>query len=152
MGYTHYWKNVKFSDSGFKSYKDMVALLIKNLPKSVQVENDLNPELPMVGTFVRFNGVGELSHETFLIQQENSDFEFCKTNRKPYDLLVCGSLILASLFADSGEISSDGIGEPYCDSEWKDAWAFVCKVVEFASVDPARTLRLFRVPSQAMIA
>jgi hypothetical protein len=43
---------------------------------------------------VCFNGVGDLAHETFVIEKKGSD-DFCKTARKPYDLLVVACLIAA---------------------------------------------------------
>jgi len=52
-----------------------------------------------------------LSHETFNIQRkvETREFEFCKTARKPYDLMVCICLILLKwYFKDKVSISSDG--------------------------------------------
>lgn len=98
----------------------------------------------MVGAVIRFNGVGELSHETFLIERFSREFEFCKTNRKPYDLAVCGVLILISLYADGGEISSDGLGETYTDSEWKDAWNHVATVIPAVNQNLEETFKLFR--------
>lgn len=129
--------------------KEMGKAVLKSLPASIQIEHDGgDPLFPMIEHEIRFNGVGELSHETFLLMIENPSFEFCKTARKPYDLPVCCMLILASLFADSGEISSDGIGESYCDQEWRDAWKHLSEVVEFITVDPEHTLKLF--PSYAL--
>ena len=98
----------------------------------------------MDGVSIRFNGVGELSHETFMVDRIYRDFEFCKTNRKPYDLAVCSVLILVSLYADGGEISSDGLGDTYTDSEWKDAWEFVSTAIPEVTADLEDTFKLFR--------
>ncbi len=56
---------------------------------------------------VVFNGVGENSHETFYIEKKDIDLNFCKTARKPYDLLVCACLIAAADILNY-TISSDG--------------------------------------------
>ena len=147
MGYTSYWKKLKFSESGWKGLCDMAGCLLRSLPENVKVENDYDPESPMIdmeGGKIRFNGVGDLSHETFLLERKSRDFEFCKTNRKPYDLAVCGVLILTSLYADGGEISSDGLGETYTDSEWKDAWKHLSSVVPSVAVNLEETFKLFR--------
>ena len=93
---------------------------------------------------IRFNGVGDLAHETFMVDRVSREFEFCKTNRKPYDLAVCGVLILVSLYAEGGEISSDGLGETYTDSEWKDAWEFVSGTIPEVTANLEETFKLFR--------
>ena len=64
-----------------------------------------------------------LSHETFNIQRkvETREFEFCKTARKPYDLMVCICLILLKWhFKDKVSISSDGDME-----DWQPAFDFI---------------------------
>ena len=43
-----------------------------------------------------FNGIGDLSHETFALNVGENEWNFCKTARKPYDLAVC--MILLSLY------------------------------------------------------
>ncbi|WP_166256098.1 hypothetical protein [Marinobacter salicampi] len=64
-----------------------------------------------------FDGVEDLGHETFLMTNLGPEEDralspcmwFCKTGRKPYDLLVCGLLILVNDIApDLLAIRSDG--------------------------------------------
>ena len=60
-----------------------------------------------------FNGAERigLDHETFVLQRFNKEplGNFCKTARKPYDLLVCATLILADHYAPQClDIGSDG--------------------------------------------
>jgi len=69
-----------------------------------------------------------LSHETFRLdrtyhpeswerpEKEGGYGQFCKTARKPYDLLVCGVLILLKYYFPKSEVSSDGNYE-----DWKAA-------------------------------
>ena len=103
------------------------------------------PHVLMVGgVAIRFNGAGDLAHETFMVDRFSREFEFCKTNRKPYDLAVCSVLILVSLYAEGGEISSDGLGETYTDSEWKDAWEFVSGTIPEVTANLEETFKLFR--------
>ena len=62
---------------------------------------------------VRFNGLGEDAHETFVVRREHTGFKFCKTQRKPYDVVVTACLIcLQSCLRDDVQVSSDG--------EWED--------------------------------
>ena len=144
MGYTHYFSKLKFSKSGWKALCDSTSCLLRSLPEKVKVKNDNGTDDPMVGAVIRFNGVGFLKHETFLIKRTSREFEFCKTNRKPYDLAVCSVLILVSLYAEGGEISSDGLGETYTDSEWKDAWEFVSGTIPEVTANLEETFKLFR--------
>jgi hypothetical protein len=66
---------------------------------------------------VRFNGKGELNHETFAITSTDgiNEGQFCKTNRKPYDLLVVACLIAAWKLLDyrfgSDAFCQDGTSE-----------------------------------------
>jgi hypothetical protein len=64
-----------------------------------------------------FEGKGELGHEPFLLTSADVETDqefspcigFCKTARKPYDMLVCATLILVNNIApDLLDIRSDG--------------------------------------------
>lgn len=68
---------------------------------------------------IHFNGDGEDGHETFILARE-ANSEVCKTERKPYDLLVQAVLIVAQKHTSKVEVSSDGH-----DFEWSDALGFV---------------------------
>lgn len=84
----------------------------------VFTENADDPDILAVDEVIQFNGdeSKDLSHEDFyLIRKEKKGHKFsgtltfCKTNRKPYDLLVCATLILVHTYApNSRDISSDG--------------------------------------------
>jgi len=63
------------------------------------------------------NGFGDdLGHETFILQRKSDDNEFCKTDRKPYDVVVAAILIIAHTMGLA--VSSDGWLE---EEEWADA-------------------------------
>ena len=58
---------------------------------------------------IRFNGIGDDSHETFALGKGYNGFKFTKTARKPYDRHVLACLILAKkYFGDAIKVSSDG--------------------------------------------
>ena len=64
-----------------------------------------------------------LGHETFEIQRrvKKKEFNYCKTARKPYDLMVCACLILLKwYFKDKVSISSDGGMR-----DWQPAFDFI---------------------------
>jgi len=73
---------------------------------------------------IRFNGIDEDGHETFMLLKndtprewaEDKDvvFNFCKTAEKPYDVYVTGVLFLAMQHLTTDiQVSSDG---------WVDDW------------------------------
>ena len=113
MGYTHYWRQGQdFNQEGWAAICDATHKLIVALPATVKiaVEYDEPEGLPVVdGSEIRFNGIGDLGHETFLLERAARGFQFCKTARKPYDVLVCAVLMVAGTVApDALSISSDG--------------------------------------------
>jgi hypothetical protein len=127
MGFTHYYyhKN-KLDKVTFGKFAKDVAKIIEASKVKVQYECD-DDSAPITNmSQVRFNGVGEAGHETFVINRVASKealefqrdydtkpdkmlFNFCKTARKPYDELVVASLILFKLyFRGDVKLGSDG--------------------------------------------
>lgn len=125
MGYTHYWETAKKIDKkNWKVLMGAVNILFKGCEKTIQKEYTDTSEAEVNIDRIRFNGIGEDGHETFLLSREgrvsewareerkNSStpcFGFCKTARKPYDEYVTAVLILAKLYlGDQIKLSSDG--------------------------------------------
>lgn len=116
MGYTHYWENVA------KVIPDEALVIIREIVEEahadgvIQLEHD-RTGVPIVSErLIRFNGVGELGHETFRFDvdddyrtERGSHFAFCKTNQKPYDTVVMKVLIVLKwALKDYVSIRSDG--------------------------------------------
>lgn len=108
MGYTHYWK--KFSETDADTFNEWAALTLKaatlsGIPFKVEMgENDL-----------MLNGIEDDSAEDFYMETGVMKFEFCKTYRRPYDVIVVASLVIAAhLFGPDFVVSSDGEEE-----DWK---------------------------------
>lgn len=95
-----------------------------------------------------FNGFEDDSHETFFLPMgfvdetaENKpiprfvcEFNFCKTNRKPYDFVVCAVLLVVKMIApECYEIKSDGD-----DDDWLPSWNWV--VSELKNMPDASSL------------
>ena len=92
-------------------------------------EFDVQKPPEVSNEMIRFNGVADEGHETFILfkkkpkGQDGGDgqsryFYFCKTARKPYDLAVCLVLLsLANHATKSMKITSDGDW----DGDWTDA-------------------------------
>lgn len=79
---------------------------------------------------VWFNGdeKRELSSETFWTTPDLTGIQWCKTNRKPYDLLVCAVLIAAHNILGY-EVTSNGNLE-----DWKPAIEFYSDVLLLNSI------------------
>jgi len=104
VGYTRYWtiKN-ELDDSKFIEFKDICSRIIELL--NIPLDNII---IDTRNHFVRFNGVGDNAHETFVFSK-NIGFNFCKTQRKPYDAVVCACLATAiEIFGSNINVSSDG--------------------------------------------
>jgi hypothetical protein len=86
-------------------------------PAELREEYDLPDSPPIFNEdMIRFNGHKEYGNETFLIDWNNlTNFDFCKTAKKPYDFWVASTLLMiASELPDSFTISSDGN-----ENEWE---------------------------------
>lgn len=64
---------------------------------------------------IGFNGIEENGYETFLVHNSddqggysNKGFTFCKTARKPYDIVVCEVCLVLNAFCHHFDLSSDG--------------------------------------------
>jgi hypothetical protein len=126
MGYTHYWQH----GHDFKSeqWADVARFAADAIAKSgVVITGWDGSNGPLINADeISFNGQGEDGHETFritrlkreLMDYEADDkadpdaprFDFCKTARKPYDVVVVAILLYihALTGTDVMEISSDG--------------------------------------------
>ena len=90
MGYTHYWSNKEVINS--EKWRNICAFAHKTISESgipLLFESDEPGTKPDINeAYIRFNGVDDDGHETFLLKREITDFDFCKTARKPYDQVV----------------------------------------------------------------
>jgi hypothetical protein len=132
MGYTHYWEHEELSADVFAEFskKAKQLALASNIPLADYMgEKGTRPMFR--AEHIVLNGVGENSHESFVLGREGTLFTFCKTARKPYDTLVTAILCLAEGLFPNGtwDISSDGGAE-----EWKEG-------LELAkTIDPGATI------------
>ena len=83
-------------------------------------EPEKDPEF--TAELIRFNGKSGEGHETFLLTADPSDFNFCKTAQKPYDIVVVAILCLLA-HRTNVEVSSDG-----GISDWTDGLALAQRV------------------------
>jgi len=117
MGYTHYFEvTTKVSDEQWNTLTDAVKRIIaaateENIELAFEYDNP--SRLPCVdNNTIRFNGVGDEGHETFIIARDQG-WEFCKTAQKPYDRVVVAVLTVAAEVIGL-KVTSDGNA-----SEWQ---------------------------------
>ena len=109
MGYTHYWRQLRdFTDTEWQELTRLAKLITADGQGILSNEYDEKNSKPTIDNEqIRFNGIGDNGHETFIItkkkrakreyeEQEAYDkkgaFEFCKTAHKPYDKYVVAVL------------------------------------------------------------
>lgn len=130
MAYEHYWRRPReFPEELFLKFVDDVRRLVARLPdQSRAYRKYAHCELRVAGSLgtgkprlefdcVSFNGCGKrLSHDTFCIERVVTGLRpwkglyalSCATARKPYDLLVCASLIALKQRFPTVRVLSDG--------------------------------------------
>ena len=122
--YTHYWRRSKDEDISlpvWSTIREKITRIIQSTKIPIE-------DVEITDEHIRFNGVGEDGHETFLFTRNcNEEFDFCKTARKPYDLLVQLCLLTIKEEAPFIKVTSDGEwinfnDNTYCDG-WQDALA-----------------------------
>lgn len=107
MGYTHYWSARRdFSDQEWTSLVSVARILFKE-HSLASFDGTGDPEVNT--SEIAFNGCEDESHESVNLSRYATDFEFCKTARKPYDQSVVAILEAASIIAPAVfEYKSDG--------------------------------------------
>jgi hypothetical protein len=151
MGYTHYWTFRKpagipaaeLEKNYQQAVKDCVKVIKeyqKNALGSDRLSGYSAHTKPGQYGGVNVNGKQDNAHEPFTLPEHFSDnfklyvndgsagmsgaFNFCKTARKPYDMVVVACLsILKYRLGDAVDVSSDGTIE-----DWSEGvlWARVC--------------------------
>lgn len=100
MGYTHYIKPKRaYKEDRSELVRDIEAVYAQALVAGIELaeEYDIPDNQPVVtNKEIRFNGVGDIGHETFHVDMDtdNDGFLFCKTARKPYDAVVVAVMVL----------------------------------------------------------
>ncbi len=105
MGYSHYFETRNVNPEEWSAFlKDFQKIL----PEFIDLLDVIDDQkLDFDEVYVFFNGIEDDAHETFVLEKNAQGF--CKTGRKPYDLAVCSTLIVAKKhFGEKMDVSSDG--------------------------------------------
>lgn len=152
MAYEHYWRRPRvFCEELFWKFVDDVRQLVARLPDQSRAHRKYaRCELRVAGPLgtgkprlefdqVSFNGHGRrLSHDTFCIERVVTGLKpwkglyalSCATDRKPYDLLVCASLIALKARFPTVRVLSDG-----GPKEWAEAVKLYERAIGPAPID-----------------
>lgn len=129
MGYTHYFQQKKpVNDEQWAAFQHDAEILLNYIKKETDIVLESNDDNGILINDQRVNLNGDsscdLDHETFYLEKDYRDFNFCKTARKPYDLVVCALLLLAHKhMPQHHDIGSDG-----SLAEWKEAMRLNAKL------------------------
>ena len=128
MGYTQYWNTIKrTNESGYKKALIEIRKVLE-LKKDILAGSDGTGD-PDFKTDIYINGKHDDSHETFFLpdtlkQIKKSDF--CKTNRKPYDVVVVACLaILKKHLGKDLLLCTDGTAK-----DWEEGCNLASKVLQ----------------------
>lgn len=115
MGYTHYWQHTTIAPDDWQALVTDAQLLINEAGIAL-AGGDGTGEPEFSDKIITFNGraAQDEDYETFELSSDEETFAFCKTDRRPYDLIVCAILLRAANILPNFTVSSDG--------SW-DAWA-----------------------------
>ena len=134
MGYTHYWefkghiapKDLKDGENKFAKAAELIRKAYNKVTEmGIKIAGGMGDGQPRMSDHaIVFNGKGDESYETFAIRDNDGEWNFCKTARRPYDLLVCVSLLaFKEVFGDDFSYTSDGITrEDYENRESNEYW------------------------------
>ena len=138
MGFTHYWSHNGIKDEQWADVCRFAADAIE-LRKDIIRDGSGQPDsVAYVGEdSVHFNGAEEEAHEDFFLSKE-AQSQFCKTERKPYDVVVVAVLLFCYAHVDNFGLSSDGdiFGEKPTDphNEHTDALNLLYSIVDIPPI------------------
>ena len=125
MGYTTYYGFSKFTDEDRQGWNEALPIIkeILNKYKSIIAYEDDEPETEPEATenLIRFNGIKADGHETFIVSASNTSY-FCKTARKPYDIVVSEVCLVLKNYCPNFSLSSDGFYGYVKDKELDGSW------------------------------
>lgn len=107
MGFTRYWENLR------KPIDEETLETIKNIIDIAKKEYDIDIDVKsLTNELVMLNGDESkgLDHEDFVIDLK-SGFNFCKTNEKPYDIVVNAILKLLESKGKIHDVEKDDDSE-----------------------------------------
>jgi hypothetical protein len=98
MGYTHYWRHAELPADLFAEIAADAKAIVENSPVPLAGWDGTGaPEF--AETEFSLNGADPDDYETFSLGTEATDFDFCKTGERPYDIVVTAIITRAAELA-----------------------------------------------------
>ena len=119
MSYTHYFMAPKGVE-GYEQALPIVKDILKRYKSIVAFEDGDEGDAVANNEIIRFNGVDGEGYETFWFENWATKFSFCKTNRMPYDIVVCEVLAALRFHIPKLHVGSDGF--PNSDKDLSEVW------------------------------
>lgn len=141
MGYTHYWsQNAEVGPLRWANFtagaKRLFALAAERGIRLAYEYDEPNRPPEITDDAIHFNGVDDEGHETAILSREPGR-EFCKTARKPYDVVLVAMLCyLSSVHSDIFEARSDGNSE-----DWRKGLALAREAWPAVQIEAPKGLR-----------
>jgi hypothetical protein len=134
MGYTTYYNFKGVTQEqvrlGFDNARKTLTDILKRYEDMIQYEYDDNAPAEISRDGLRFNGIGEDGYETFVVANDGSGFNFCKTANKHYDIVVCECLLVLKCYIPHMYLGSDGFYAVGEDLEMEGYWEEAIRNVE----------------------
>jgi hypothetical protein len=146
MGYTHYWSHADIEPAVWAGLAQDTRKILGHIHSIVEVVNgdgEAGSEPTVSDAHITFNGTqaNDEWHETFSLVPAATEFDFCKTNRKPYDLAVTTVLLRFAVVIPTFYFWSDGAWE----EEWEETCGYYCEIF---GINPATIMGLRRPPER----
>jgi hypothetical protein len=115
MGYTHYFE----TEGQIMINVPVIKAIVEKFKNIIDHDETSDQNFFISDNKILLNGIDDNAHETFIIDGNVKKDSFCKTNNKPYDIVVC--MILLVLKKENGrlfKLTSDGFCKTGIDQEW----------------------------------
>lgn len=164
MGYTHYWdftppkrgETAKIEKAYQKAIKECATIARTYYKANGGLSGFSAHTEPGKYGGLKINGKGDDMHEDFIMREHfkqnlehhlHPGFSFCKTARKPYDIVVVACLIvLANRLPKNIRVDSDG----YSD-DWQDGLELAQRVLKNKKLTIPKTIRVYQGPKLKLV-
>jgi hypothetical protein len=109
MGYTHGWAQTRpFTDLEWAAVRRDISRICRLAGAFLQLSGPAPGNGPLV-----VDGIGEDGYETFRLCQNGREHAFCKTERRPFDVVVTASLCYLASVWGNYDVHGDGNEEDF---------------------------------------
>lgn len=156
MGYTHYWSFTAPKRGETAKIEKAYQKAIKECAKIARTYYLANGGLSGFSAHtepgqyggLKINGKGDEMHEDFTMREyfkqnlEPDNWHFCKTARKPYDIVVVACLIvLEHRLPNNFRVDSDGYTQ-----EWQDGLELAQRILKNKKLTIPKNIRVYQYP------